>query len=260
MSGIKNRIGGMSDGGLIWLTALDVNFIGQPTQTLAPDGSYTIAGFLFTKINSANEAAGMVLTNGVGITVTPAQATTYTGVARTLPALTISLPSIISTIDYTTRIRVWLYITSGNWARAVDGVVLSVEGASLPPDLTATTFAKVWSIGAQPRRQAIFRGATFEILSAVTAHDVYVYDTPFGITGGGGSMYLTGTWAGGWPAASSLNMRITAGVDSVAQSIAGGWVQPWSVLVGAQRAGSVTAFQAVLGALKIEYQTVGRSS
>ena len=88
--------GGTGSGG--WTTAFDIDFTTQTGQTFTSDGNYTIAGVLFTKINSANESTHAALVNGTGITFVPASASSYSGGTRTLPALTVNLSSVISSL------------------------------------------------------------------------------------------------------------------------------------------------------------------
>lgn len=247
--------GGLNAG---WVTALDINFANQPTQTLSPDGIYTIGGFSFTKINSANDNAVMVLTNGLGIVITPKQATDYYAAVRTDPALTVSLSSVIPGFSPSVRTRLWLYVAAGNLVAQYDHVVMAAEvpGVGRPE--------------ANYEIQTVF--ATFKRLAAITnvsganvghvnltaasgAKNVLVIECSRGI-GEAHALYLAGTWSAGWPGDSALStyaMRgMPAGSDDIVMD-AWGASTSWDVFFGAGRAGSGTALAVTIGALKVEY-------
>lgn len=100
-----------------WTTALDVDFSAQTSQSLASDGSYTIAGISgWQKENSASEATGMLITNGSGLRIRPSSGT-YTSTTRTLPLLFLPFSAFMpSNLDVTTYVRGQIEIASDNLA------------------------------------------------------------------------------------------------------------------------------------------------
>lgn len=245
----KLNMGSKSSG---WRTALDVDFTAQPTQTLAPDGDYVIGGYTFTKINSANEVANMVLTNGVGVVIQPNQASTYTGASTTLPALTIPLSSIME-FDTTTTLRLSLYIASDNMSADFHFVALALNN---PVIVTSEILFKMWWTSAQRLSRVIAGGVGISDLTQAwpVGHNallLYHYSQL-------GKLMCTGTYAGGaWPPYAAWDPSATrsAATTSLSDSQTG-LPANYRVLIGAGRAGAVAAFTATLGRLRIECDTM----
>lgn len=246
-----SNIAGQS-AGAAWSTALDVDFTAQPTQAIAADGNYTIGGAVFTKFNSANEAAPMVLTNGVGIVITPAQVTTYSGVDRTLPGLFLSLPTLIPEFDLMSRLRVWLYIAADNLTANTDLVVLAAEN---PTAVTSFCMYKLFSGGVLAYSRRIWAGAhPGDFGSAWTAgRNVLVLH----IVNSLGFLTHTGVKAAAWANPAQLYPHAAGTTAGIALATAAplGLATAWGVMFGAGRSGSLTALAVTIGALKVEWQT-----
>jgi hypothetical protein len=115
-------------GGVAWRTALDVDFSAQGSQSLSTNTTYSIAGQTYTKINSANEATAMALTNGTGVVVTPtAGANDYNGATRTFPGLEVNLASIIPTFHLGMGIRAWILISVDTPVSNFDNSILAID-------------------------------------------------------------------------------------------------------------------------------------
>lgn len=119
-----------------WSTALDLDFTTQTTQTLGSDTTfnvginpYTGTNLVWTKLNTANEATAMQITNGTGLVIKPASATNISGSTFTAPALRIPLNSMIPDWTIFMPFRIWVWISSNNAATATDQAVF---GTFLP--------------------------------------------------------------------------------------------------------------------------------
>jgi collagen type I alpha len=111
-----------------WTTALDIDFTAQTTQNFTTDGNYTIGSQTWTKGNSANEATHAVLTNGTGIVFKPSSSTDYSsGSGRTLPYLWMQLSQVIPNIDWSTQLRLYIYVSTDNTAANYDNEVFGFD-------------------------------------------------------------------------------------------------------------------------------------
>lgn len=240
--------------GMRWRDAVNINFAAQPTQTLAPDGNYTIAGVVFTKINTAQEDAAMTLTNGSGVVITPKSTANYGGASHTLPALSIPV-SIIPNFTWDTRFRVWLYIASQNIAANYDQVVIGVE-CQLP---TLTSFRQM--VVHVAGSSWVDGGPTWNSSDAsdgfsVTAPNTLMFDITYGL----GALQMH-AYHGDVGAAFTLPGMSISGCAYrrsgayITDVLTGGFgdVGDCNILFGAARAGSGTALVVTVGAFKIEY-------
>lgn len=237
-----------------WITAMDLDFTAQTTQTLSPDGNYTIGSYTFTKINSAHDSTAMVLTNGVGIVIVPDSSSNYYTTTRTLPALTVNLTSIIPNLILTSRIRVWLYISAYNGAANYDAAVIGIEN---PTSNSNYSIRKIYNSFSRFYAGSLYNGGNrTDIYSSVAANtnNVLVLDLVGGVVGYIASQCV-GTWSSGWPAPSSLLPVALCGIGSSTEVNieAVGATSLWKVLIGANRSGSGTALSVTLARLKIEY-------
>lgn len=122
---------GSSGGSIAWTTAIDLDFTADPTQTIAPDGNYVIGGFTWTKINSANEVSNMVVTNGVGLVITPVANSEYRNVTRTAPAIRLPVLGLVPTAGVTTRFRAWVNWTGNpNWTANYQSAYMLLENTT----------------------------------------------------------------------------------------------------------------------------------
>lgn len=104
-----------------WATALDLDFTTQITATLGTDTTFNVGvnpytgnSLVWTKVNSANEATAMQLTNGSGLVIKPAAATNISGSSFTAPALRIPLNSIIPDWTIFMPFRIWVWVSNTN--------------------------------------------------------------------------------------------------------------------------------------------------
>lgn len=239
----------------VWTTVLDVNFTTQPTQVLDADGDYVIGGYTFTKINSANETVGMVLTNGTGIVIQPAQATSLAGTTRTLPALTIGLSAIIPDYTFGTRTRVWLYVVTGNWSANYHATTLALE-----EPVAGSQFTSHKLYNAALKQQAsgyVANSSQGDVLTSVAlaSRDVLLIELFRGILPGYGT-HSVGTWLADWPDISTMLPavgRILTRGYTLHNLQSYGLVSAWNVLFGAGRNAAVAAFSTTIGALRVDY-------
>lgn len=97
-----------SSGGYAYVTLLDLDLTAQASQTLSPDGPYTIGGFTFQKLRSSGDATPLALVNGTGIVWNPANNTAKGGVPPlAAPALELALFSLAPMIQPSSQVRVW---------------------------------------------------------------------------------------------------------------------------------------------------------
>lgn len=237
-----------------WITAMDLDFTAQTTQTLSPDGNYTIGSYTFAKINSAHDSTAMVLTNGVGVVIVPDSASNYYTTTRTLPALTVNLTDIIPNLTLTSRVRAWLYISAYNGAANYDAADLAIEN---PTSNSNYSIRKIYNTSSRFYAGSLYNGSNrTDIYSSVVANtnNVIVVDLIGGVVGYMASQCV-GTWSSGWPAPSSLLPVALCGVGSTTEVNleAAGATSLWKVLIGANRNGSGTALSVTLARLKIEY-------
>ena len=93
-----------------WVTALDLDFTTQSTQTMSSNTTYTIGGLTWTKENSANDLTAMKITNGTGLQVNPNQSTSYYSGSRTAPLIRLPISSVSASIDWGCRVRIYVSI------------------------------------------------------------------------------------------------------------------------------------------------------
>jgi hypothetical protein len=145
-TGFLHVTGGVQDLGAVnvsgggWQTALDLDFTAETTQTLAPNGNYTIGGLTWKKENSAQEHASMVVTNGTGLVIQPGHSgglsAEYGNVPslgggsadRSAPLLWLALSQLgITNLDWTTGLRIWVNVSSQTLSAGGDGLVWGID-------------------------------------------------------------------------------------------------------------------------------------
>ena len=244
---------GVSTSSLAWQTAVEIDLTAQPTQTLSGDGTYTIAGYTWTKINSANERQNTVLTNGTGITWYPSSNGDLYNSTRTLPALYIPLTSFIPNFTLDMPIRVWLYESTNNEAQSYDSCVLAMEY----PSTNTNYVLKRSDDGSQVMNaSANFNGGNQGQTNStgVYSNNVLVVECPDGV----GSLkcrQLGGVYNNGFPGYQTLqpigNLNAETGQNDV-QWV--GLATGWNLLIGCHRAGSGNnSYTATMGRIKVEY-------
>lgn len=97
-----------SNGAYPFVTVLDIDLTAQPSQTLSPDGVFTIAGVSFTKQRSADDAVALALVNGTGIRFQPINGSATGGTPPlAMPTIATSLAALAPAITASSQVRVW---------------------------------------------------------------------------------------------------------------------------------------------------------
>lgn len=249
----------MSFYGTGWKTALDLDFTAQTSQSLTTDGNYTIGGYSFTKINSANESTHLQLTNGTGLVFLPAAGgTDYFSGTISLPAVRISLSNVIKNFSYSMPIRIWAYNSVNNSAAEFDQATLAVESAGV----SAVNFNYVFKRGFN-NNNAFGYITTMNISSsnqgqqneqAFTTDNVMVMEISRGLPAIEFRTF-TGSFSGGWPAATALNPHTIYPLTTAQNPTTNiGQASNWTVLLGAGRVNSATALNITYARLRIDYK------
>lgn len=240
-----------------WQTALDLDFTAQTTQTLAPNGNYTIGGLSFKKENSANEVSSMVLTNGTGIVITPTSSTDLVNGTRSLPLLFLALSQVsIPGLDWSTGIRAWIYVSASNPAANFDNTVLMIGNDSTDWSYNAlrgnNSSQGLWlrrTINASSNATSVYGVTTnntnFQVMS-ITVDSLW------------GNIYhgnLTTQVVPPWPSTVKPMNSYTDGTGGQTDGFAGNAGTPGAmgIAFGAMRSGSGTSFACTIARLRIDY-------
>lgn len=199
--------------GLTWTTALDCDFTAQTTQNL-PDGTYTFCGQTWTKINSAKDHSAAHITNGTGLVIAPADDTTGSlWTNHTITALTVPLTSIVTGVDPSTPLRIWIYVASQTQAPSggEEGVHVGVD------DWSGSAYTWAWNetIGVTGAGTGLALRMSSSTCSTHESDDVSSLPTPpYVVTmtlqdGSGGrraQQWRNGTYSliSGWPSLSGM--------------------------------------------------------
>jgi hypothetical protein len=255
-----------SSGSLNWITALDLDLTTQGNQTLNSDTNFTIGGLTWTKMNTANDASPMTLTNGSGVIITPNSTSNISAGTFTPPALRIPITTLIPTFTFATPIRIWAWISASNEAANFDEAVfgITVPNAGFPNQLTYNVFrgfsgaANGW--GSQITMLDSNVLFTSPASQPLTGNRVGVMMMPSGIMGGLAPLATGSTVSGGiWPSLNSLNMTTigastSAASGSISNSSSGAHaISEVNFFFGAIRAGSATAFTCTFARFRVDY-------
>ena len=238
-----------------WITAMDLDFTTEASQSLATDGTYTIGGKTWTKINSSGDRVAMALTNGVGLVIQPTQSPDYWQSTRTIPAITLPLTSAIAGVGPDTPVRVWLYASANNWAANYDGPVLSLEYPASSTNFVSKQIYFSGSPGGYCTANANGVNQNAINLPAYAADNVLFLEVPNGPTMLH-SFMASGTYSAGWPTPANLhicgawfpsgNVTNLSGIPSTSG---------WDFLLGAERSGSATNNLSVtLARFRVDYK------
>lgn len=257
-----------------WATALDLDFTAQSSQTLNIDTNYTIgtnpytgAGLVWTKLNSANDATAMAVTNGTGLVIKPASGTNISGSTFSAPALRIQLNSIIPDWTIFMPFRIWVWISSNNAAATTDQAVF---GTFLPGtfanQLTYSHFqgetGSVLGWGSQliVLQNNVTTTATPITVPAPPNNQVGLMVCPGGVLGGSSPLLIGSTVTGGvWPALTSLSFATAAMITdassaAISSSASGGTTVPnVNLFLSALRNGSGTSLNVTIGRIRVDF-------
>lgn len=251
---------------LSWITALDLDLTTQGSQTLNSDTNFTIGGLTWTKMNTANDASPMTLTNGSGIIITPNSTSNISAGTFTPPALRIPITSIVPAFTSITPLRIWAWISSSNEAANFDEAVfgITVPNAGFPNQMTYNVYrgfagaANGW--GSQITMLDSNVLFTSPAAQPLTTNRVGVMTMPSGVVGGLAPLLTGPTVSGGvWPALQSLTLSTigaatSASSGSISNSSSGAHaLSEINFFLGAIRAGSVTAFTCTFARFRVDY-------
>lgn len=240
-----------------WITALDLDFTSESSQTLTSNGNYTIGGLTWTKENSTNDNVAMAVTNGSGLVIQPKNTSDYNGTTRTLPLIHTSLAGILPNIQPTTPVRIWLYVSAENISANYDGVKYGIETVNPNPKSNSTLSGFHYS-ASSPYKGQLYGGAYNNGTSmswgvAPTSDNCQCLELIRGIAGMQ-FLFMSGVWSSGWPSVTALHMQAESVLTSGFQGIEYlGSCNDWRLFIGGQRAGSGTALSLTIARLRVQY-------
>lgn len=257
-TGSTGPTGATGPGGYLESTMGTLDFTVQTTQTLYPDGPYTINGLTFNKLVSNGDSTAMKLTNGTGIVMIPKQTTSYG--STTAPYIRLLFSRVIPNFELDTPLRIWSYWSaqnpSGNYDEAFQGVESSFGG-----DIGNVVWRAGIAYSAIKEQQlalAINNGSyNFQTTNSGPTDLVEVLTLPDGINGLTGSLSSSANAyaSNAWPDVSTIIQRVhvnnaTANIGYASGSTASQFGATW----GAMRQGSSTVFSCTLAAIRIQYR------
>jgi len=256
-----------------WSTVLDLDFTIQVPQVLSPDGPYTIAGNVWNKINSGNDAVPMAIVAGQGLVVQPVAATDYSNNVRTLPALLLPLTSLtaLAGIDWSTPLRLWAWVSAENIGANFDGACLGLDvgGTATPPTTAGNLvyYAQKIHDGVDTflNRLMIYNStANSQSAAPDFSNPTMMLEIPDGIAGLAARLF-TGLAPGGgaWPAPGSLDPNfyntfatatgLNPNATDLGQLLAGLAIAEASLVLGASRAGSGTPLSITFARVRVDF-------
>lgn len=233
-----------------WQTVFDIDFTIQGAQTLTTNGTYLIGGVTWTKINSANDAVAMAVSDA-GLVIQPG-ATSDLGAGRTLPAIVVGLSSVDATISPTTPVRLWAYVSSANYTANFDGTHVGFSNSGSPSMDVFSTFRGFSGASGAALVTTIAgaSGSTGVTGAPYSTMDVVLTELPQGVAGAQ-ARSLGGTYSAGFPVGANVTAEVFWGGSSFSTYVA----QPtsnWQALLGAMTAGSGTALVVTIARAKLE--------
>lgn len=233
-----------------WITALDYDFTAQGAQTLATDGTYTIGGVTWTKVNSASDNGPLTMSAADGLLLQPkGDNSNYNESHFSAMGLRLPLSQIIADLAFGMELRIWAYVAANNSAANYDSATLAVDYAPNSTYVFVRGFA-----GSQYFYTSVGNaGATIAGATADTQNlsdDVYVLNVPsFGDPEAAGR---SGAWSAGWPAAKDLHThaKVTGSVVMPAM----GSPSDWALSLYGVRVTSGTALQIKVKQLRVDYR------
>lgn len=260
----RRAVGGDCCGLPTWKTVFSCDFSAQGSQNLAADGNYNIGGVTWKRENAAHDQAAMVLTNGVGLVISPDQPSDYIHGTRTAPLIWTPLSGIYPAATWSTAFRIWSFsptdppladpgpngfiylcgLDSDSMAYSNVGMRGCVAGQAVQGMLARTTIANTSLYNIQQFRLDATNRAFVHLVQPGSVQEVIE-----------GSIY---SGAGTWPTPQAVKPR--AASVSVADGNMSAVAAPATSLglvIGAFRAGNVN-FQAVtVSAVRVDVREVG---
>jgi hypothetical protein len=251
---------------LNWITALDLDFSAQSSQTLGSDTTFTVGGLTWTKVNSANDSTAMAVTSGSGLVVTPNAASNISASTFTVPSLRIPITTVVPSFTLTTPLRIWTWISSSNEAANFDEAVFGiyVPNAGFQNQMTINAYRGFagGSNGWGSQITILNSNVLFTSPAAapLTGNRVGLMTLPSGVLGGLAPLATGTTVSGGvWPSLNSLNMSTigaatSASSGSISSSSSGAHtIAEINFFLGAIRAASGTAFTCTFARFRVDY-------
>lgn len=233
------------------ITVMDLDFTVQGSQTFSANQIYTIGGFPFTKINTANETTPSTL-DSTGVTFVPVSATDYTAATRTVPGLFLPLQKVIPSFRADMGLRIWAYNSSINNAANFDNAIMAVDTGSMAYSYvmkrgTGTTGAgsQVWIVQNSTNGTLVA-----DLYTPNTTNNVIVLEIP-SYSGSAWRAFRGAFTGNNWPAMESLTQHNSFNTTG-AINTTGITPQSLGVLLAAQRATSVTALTVKFARLRID--------
>lgn len=236
-----------------WITALDIDFSAQATQSLPANTTYTIGSNAWSRFNAASDASTMALTASDGIVMTPIQASDYTGSTRTGPGLNLPLLPLIPLLSAGMPLRVTAYVSSSNQNDTYDNAIVGVDSQS--------------AVAAYLLRRGRHGGGAMGITAGLQAESVATVNPPnrnltLGVANNVVQVEIPrlcdpiistryGQYSSGWPTSYSGTATFIGAIEDMS----GLTPSNAAIVLAAQRAGSATTgFSVTFARLKVEYR------
>lgn len=244
-----------------WSTILDLDLTAQASQTLSPDGNYTIGGKQWTKSNSANDRVAMAIVNGTGLVIQPVQSTDYHGGTRSMPLITVPLSTLFPSIGLRHAVRLWVHISadtiSADGYPAYENSLIGVDGGSTDwawlglRGVVSGGGAKNITLKRELASNPLF--SPFPVSNLDDYNRVQVVEIEH--LSGYAAQILFGAWALGWPAINALKAAVTT-VDNIAGTARLETYCPpianLMLLLGAGRAGSSANLSVTVAHVRVD--------
>lgn len=235
----------------VWTPVVDLNFAGLTSQSIATDGAYALGGYAFTKFNSANDQSAMAIVNGQGLVIQPKSTSDYNGANRTFPGLNCAIAVPFAT---GARLRMTVYVASQNITNNYDGVIFGVDSQSnvcgylakygkVSTGTGTTAFIQAAGSNAGFTDSTVTLGATSNVLRMIVPN----YGWPsLGVGYAAGTLNVI-------PSDASFNPTRSQNAYATSTDMSGLTRANMALVLGAQRAGSVTALSITLSRVLVEY-------
>lgn len=244
-------------GGAGWVTALDTDFTAESSQTLTTDGNYTIGGQTWVKVNSANDATAMSVTNGTGLVIVPKSPTVWALGTKSAPAIELDMGTIISGYYIDMPLRIWVYVSADNSTSAtleLGGVVLDNLSTTTATSTLISAFRGNASL--QTSANVAVALTTQNAASAGTNADrVMMIEMPTGRITQAIALF-NGQYSSGWPSVTAMRpwARWTGTSTTYANTsdVVTGF--PMKLVLTGFRNGTATALSFTIARVMVQYK------
>ncbi len=251
-----------------WVTALDLSFKDQPNQSLSGDGTKTIAGLNWTKLNSTGDSTAMAITNGTGLIIVPGSSTNIGSSTFSSPTLRIPMSSILPIYTIFMPIRIWIYVATDNAAANFDETCVGVyiPNGSYANQFTACMYKGYGGAANGWGGEIVILNTTIVFTSPAvpqSTNKVGLLSFPVGVFGGFTTILTGSTAAVSWPDFQTMHICaspcITASSSTAFSNSSSGnhAVSELNFFISAIRSGSGTAFSTTIERVRIDYLPFG---